>query len=83
MDSHTPVEEFKLFFRKLPRGPNNGDGSGFSEQLQPLQHQSQQQRGRKGFYIKVSIHIFRKSRLDYEYFSNFFFIVYFSQRKRY
>ncbi|GAB0088395.1 Immunoglobulin [Sergentomyia squamirostris] len=61
VDSHTPIEEFKLFFRRLPKGrtndENNEDSSGFStmysDQLQPLQHQSQQQQqhfGRRGFY---------------------------------
>ncbi|XP_059612214.1 neural cell adhesion molecule 2-like [Phlebotomus argentipes] len=60
VDSHTPIEEFKLFFRRLPKGRTNDENNedsggfpaGFSEQLQPLQHQSQQQQhfGRRGFY---------------------------------
>ncbi|XP_026467218.1 limbic system-associated membrane protein-like isoform X2 [Ctenocephalides felis] len=47
VDSHAPVEEFKLFFRRLPTQGILGDsgvlpGDLAGEQLQPLQHQSQQ-----------------------------------------
>lgn len=47
VDSHAPVEEFKLFFRRLPAQGMAGDSGILSgdltgEQLQPLQHQSQQ-----------------------------------------
>lgn len=39
VDSHTPIEEFKLFFRRLPQG-HDIDNS--IDQQQPLQHHSSQ-----------------------------------------
>lgn len=39
VDSHTPIEEFKLYFRRLPQG-HDIDNS--IDQQQPLQHHSSQ-----------------------------------------
>lgn len=39
VDSHTPIEEFKLFYRRLPQGH---DVENTIEQSQPLQQQQQQ-----------------------------------------
>lgn len=39
MDSHAPVEEYKLFYRRLPEG-HEMDNSIEQQQSQPLQHQS-------------------------------------------
>lgn len=39
VDSHTPIEEFKLFYRRLPQG-HDIDNS--IDQQQPLQHHSSQ-----------------------------------------
>lgn len=61
VDSHTPVEEFKLYFRRMPRGVNGEDPivlhNGYSE---PLQHQSLQTYGRRGMHIKVSSRVYLK-----------------------
>lgn len=37
VDSHTPIEEFKLYFRRLPQG-HDIDNSIDQQQQQPLQH---------------------------------------------
>lgn len=69
VDSHAPVEEFKLFFRRLPKESNSlgynankldsmsngnrGASQKYSERLQSLQHQSQQYRN-TGSFVGVS-----------------------------
>lgn len=40
VDSHTPIEEFKLYFRRLPQGSHDIDNS--IDQQQPLQHHNSQ-----------------------------------------
>lgn len=51
VDSHAPVEEFKLFFRRLPKEAataQRGTSPKYGERLQSLQHQSQQYQGSIG-----------------------------------
>lgn len=56
MDSYAPVEEYKLFFRRLPDSQNDLDNS--IEQLQPLQHHtssSMQYNSQTGVYHSTAI----------------------------
>lgn len=55
VDSHTPVEEFKLYFRRMPKGSANDEPNnleiGYSE---PFQLQGKQY-GRRGLHVKVRL----------------------------
>lgn len=46
VDSHTPIEEFKLYFRRLPQGHELENNI---EHSQPLQHQTVQTYSHRGY----------------------------------